>query len=296
MAGISRSALPGMGAAAMAALALSTGCGHTPTPTPTSSTLEMTTWSLVAVDPVSGDVGVAMASCVPSTHADGLAALVPGKGAAAVQAAWDLTNRNRVYEALQEGLSADAVIRRVAHMAADSGLDRRQYGVVTMDGPAVEVAGFTGEGILSRGGDEERPSWAGVMADAGMGVSAQGNTLVSHQVVADGLAAFQRHDAAGRNLMSDRLMRGLEAGSIAGGDVRCNNERFVQTAATTMIVVARGGDEPYATADIGMTDQGTTAAPWLAISVTDSLGGPNPIVELRRRYDAWRKEMLAAGG
>ena len=66
-----------------------------------SKTMEMTTWSVVAVDPLSGDVGVASASCVPS-FADALAALVPGKGAAATQASFDIDNRNVVYEAIKE--------------------------------------------------------------------------------------------------------------------------------------------------------------------------------------------------
>lgn len=256
-----------------------------------SSTLDMTTWSVVAVDPATGDVGVAMASCVPNTHGDAVAALVPGHGAAAIQASWDLTNRNRVYDALREGRSAQEIIRMVADPAADSAIGRRQYGVVTLDGASVEVAGFTGEPILARWSDPESPAWAGIMADPTMGVSAQGNTLVGPGVVGESLAAFQRHDPAGRNTLADRLMRGLEGGAIAGGDVRCNNEYVVQTAATAMILVARGGDAPYATADIGISDQGTPAAPWLAISVTTERFGPNPIVELRARYDEWRRAL-----
>ena len=62
-------------------------------------------------------------------------------------------------------------------------------------------------------------------------------------------------------------MRALEAGSVAGGDVRCNNESVRQTASMAVILVARGGDSPYATASIGMTDAGTANAPWLALSV-----------------------------
>ena len=57
------------------------------------TTLDMTTWSVAAIDPVTGDVGVAAASCVPS-FADALAALVPGKGAAETQAGFDIDNRN----------------------------------------------------------------------------------------------------------------------------------------------------------------------------------------------------------
>src|SRR5689334_19605754 len=74
-------------------------------------TLDMNTWSVVAVDPANGDVGVAMASCVANTLADALAALVPGKGAGATQASFDINNRNRVFEGLKEGLPAEEIIK-----------------------------------------------------------------------------------------------------------------------------------------------------------------------------------------
>jgi uncharacterized Ntn-hydrolase superfamily protein len=252
-------------------------------------TLEMTTWSVVAVDPVTGDVGVAMASCVPGTLADALAALVPGKGAAATQASFDVSNRNRVFEALKEGLPADEIIRRVTDPQTDTRLGSRQYGVVTMSGGAARVAGFTGQPMLDGAAAPDSRRWAGVRANAGRGVSVQGNTLVSAAVVESGLAAFLWDDPVGFNLLPDRLMRALEAGSIAGGDVRCNSDTVRQTAATTMIVAARGSDAPYAAVRIGISDQGTAQAPWLAISVAVGRGEDNPLLELRRRYDQWRR-------
>ena len=63
------------------ALPLSTG-GAQQRVRAAGDTLSMTTWSVVGADPGTGDVGVVMASCVPNTLADALAALVPGKGAA----------------------------------------------------------------------------------------------------------------------------------------------------------------------------------------------------------------------
>jgi len=250
--------------------------------------LDMTTWSVVAADPKTGDVGIAMASCVPNTLADGLAALVPGKGAAATQAAFDIDNRNRVFNALKEGASAQEVIRRVSDPAADARLGNRQYGVVTISGGHAQTAGFTGQPMLD-GDTTGGTRWAGVRGDSTMGVSVQGNTLASHLVVENALAAFQWEDPAGFNELSDRLIRAVEAGSNAGGDVRCNTVTTRQTAATAMILVARGTDQPYAAEKIGMSDQGTPKAPWLAISVTDAKGGDNPLLELRRRYDAWRR-------
>ena len=253
-------------------------------------TLTMNTWSVVGVDPIAGDVGVAMASCVANTWADALAALVPGKGAAATQAGFDVGNRNRVFAALKEGANADEVIRRAADSTVDKGLNGRQYGVVTMSGGKVFTAGFTGKPMLA--GDTARGTrWAGVRSNAARGVSVQGNTLVSEAVVANALAAYVWEDPTGFNTLSDRLMRAVEAGSIAGGDVRCNNDSTRQTAATAMIVVARGTDAPYATEKIGMSDQGTPAAPWLAISTTVAKGGDNPLLDLRRKYDVWRRSV-----
>ncbi|MDH3272197.1 MAG: DUF1028 domain-containing protein [Gemmatimonadota bacterium] len=240
--------------------------------------LDMTTWSVAGLDPATGDVGVAMASCVPETFGDGVAALVPGRGVAAVQAAWNLENRNRVYHALREGLAAQAVIDRVTDPSADSSTARRQYGIVTLTDGVVEIAGFTGDGTSD---------WAGIHSDVGMGVTAQGNTLVSEAVVGDALEAFRRNEP-GRNTLADRLMRGLEAGSLAGGDVRCNRDGITSTAATAVILVARGDDPPYVAGNIGITDQGTAGAPWLALSHTTPREGPNPVTELRRRFDEWR--------
>lgn len=253
-------------------------------------TLDMTTWSVVGVDPATGDVGVAMSSCVANTLADALAALVPGKGAAATQASFDVNNRNKVFAALKEGLTADEIIRRVSDSTTDARLGNRQYGVVTMRGGKAQAAGFTGKPMLDGAAAVNgHTPWAGVRADASRGVSAQGNTLAGEGVVSGALAAFTWDDPAGFNQLSDRLIRAIEAGSAAGGDVRCNTATVRQTAATAMILVARGTDAPYATEKIGMSDQGTPNAPWLAISVTVAKGEDNPLLELRRRYDAWRR-------
>lgn len=273
-------------------LVLATAACSTPATYPDE--LEMTTWSIAAVDPATGDVGVAVSSCVP-THGDAVAALVPGKGAAATQAGFDVDNRNRVFEAIQEGLTAEEVILRMTDPDWDDELERRQYGVVTMHDGLVHAAGFTTP--LRQGtttDDDGSTRYAGVMSDASHGVTSQGNTLESSEVVSRPLEAFRWNDPAGFNTLSDRLMRALEAGSIAGGDVRCNTETIRQTAAMALLLVARGGDEPYATESIGMTDAGTANAPWLALSVSTERLAENPLIELRRQYDEWRRSPEAA--
>lgn len=251
--------------------------------------LDMTTWSIAAIDPETGDVGVAVSSCV-ETFGDGVAALVPGMGAAATQAGFDIDNRNRVFEALKEGLTAEEVVQRVTDPEWDDQLERRQYGVVTLNEGVVHVAGYTTplrQGM--RPDDDGNLRYAGVMADASRGVTSQGNTLAGPEVVQRPLDAFRWEDPAGFNTLADRLMRALEAGSHAGGDVRCNQGNIRQTTSMAAILVARGGDEPYATENIGQTDAGTADAPWLALSVHTTRLAENPLLELRRQFDEWRR-------
>lgn len=262
-------------------------CGSAPIyPT----TLDMTTWSVVGVDPKTGDVGVAVASCVPS-FGDAVAALVPGKGAAATQAGFDVRNRNKVFEAIKQGLTAEQVIAQVTDPAWDKDTDRRQYGVVTMHNGFVRTAGFTTplrQGLLP-GENGAVPRYAGVMADPGRGVSAQGNTLAGPEVVQWPLDMYRWEDPTGFNSLADRLMRAIESGSRAGGDVRCNDANVRQTTSMAVIMVARGTDPPYAAENIGMTDAGTSKAPWLSLSVKTERGGENPLIELRRQFDKWRR-------
>jgi uncharacterized Ntn-hydrolase superfamily protein len=247
-------------------LAFASSCSHQ---------ARLNTWTIVAADPKTGDVGVAGASCVPLTHVDAVAALVPGKGVAATQAFFDLENRNRVYELLRAGQSAEDVVKQVTNTAFDRSRDDRQYGIVTLHNGSAKIAAFTGNETLA---------WSGSVQDPTLAVTVQGNILPGPSVVADALRAFKEENA-----LPERLMRALEAGSAAGGDSRCNNERVKQTAATAFILVARGGDSAYAARDLGVTDQSTKNAPWLSISVIERQFGRNPLVELRKKYDEWRK-------
>lgn len=237
----------------------------------------------MALDPETGDVGVAAASCVPNVHVDAVAALVPGVGAAATQAQWNLTNRNKVFELLQADKPADEIVRQVSDPDFDAAVGMRQYGVVTLHDGVVDTAAFTGEDNLD---------WAGQQHDDSLAVSVQGNLLAGEAVVSEALLAFRSEDDQGHNTLPDRLMRALEAGSAAGGDARCNNEQVTQTAATAAILVARGTDEPYVAENIALTDAGTAEAPWLALSVAGPQFGPNPLIELRRQYDEWRLQNL----
>lgn len=245
----------------------------------TPEDIPLNTWTIVALDPATGDVGIAGASCVP-VKIDAIAALVPGKGVATTQAAFNSVNRDKALLALDAGVTAQEVIS--AALELDDDEEDRQYGVVTLNGGEVHVAAYTGE---------DAHPWSGAITDTTAAVSVQGNILVSEEVVQSAYAAFT--DATlGDVHLADRLMRAVEAGSAAGGDSRCNQQDVEQTAAATFIMVARNGDGAYSVPSFGLTAINDPNKPWLALSVNEPVLGKNPIPELRSRYDEWRNATL----
>jgi len=244
---------------------------------------ERSTYSIVAVDPVTGDVGIAGASCVPIS-AGAMTTMFPGMAVAATQAAYTPQNHAKMFELLRQGATASEIIAFVSDYSYDANVDIRQYGVVTLNEGIIQVAGFTGK---------DNNGWAGDQQDSTMAVSVQGNTLAGAEVTANALAAFTE-EGIGNVELPDRLLRALEAASAAGGDRRCNQGDFQQTAQAAFIAFAKADQPPFA-ATLGRDPApDDPALPWLYISVIEAKGGPNPLLDLRSQYNTWRAENLPA--
>jgi uncharacterized Ntn-hydrolase superfamily protein len=160
----------------------------------------ISTYSIVGCDLEAREWGVAVQSKFLAVGA-AVPAAAPEVGAIATQAWANLAYRPRGLEFLEEGRSADEVVR--ALVAADDGRSHRQVGVVDAHGRA---ATYTGSDCLD---------WAG--GTTGAGYAAQGNILVSAATV-DALAATFE-GTAGKPL-SERLLACLAAAEEAGGDRR----------------------------------------------------------------------------
>ncbi len=156
------------------------------------------TFSVLGRDPATGDLGIAVASCilavgrvVPSAR--------PGVGVVAVQA----RSRRGLGHSLLTGLAGGAVpaelVRRAAHAAEDAD---RQIAVLDAHG---RLAADTGQGSFPVSGH--------VLGDD---VSVQGNMLASDEV----LPAMAHAFAAAVGELPDRLLAALTAGQEAGGDLR----------------------------------------------------------------------------
>jgi uncharacterized Ntn-hydrolase superfamily protein len=220
------------------------------------------TWSIVGVDAETGEVGVAVASCV-GFEVTVVPVLVPGIGAAASQANISKGSGDRLVDALESQASAQEVIDAV--VAADDRPGDRQFGVVVIDGGGAAWTGADNLAVAT--GDR----------NADMTSAAQGNILVAADVVDETLAAFDAADGE----LADRLLAGLLAGADAGGDSRCGD----QTATAAALLVASPGDAVYAHTDASAlgVDPDSTPVPSVFVSVLIERDGdraPDRLAEL----------------
>jgi uncharacterized Ntn-hydrolase superfamily protein len=165
----------------------------------TPGELYCSTFSIVAVDTVTGDCGVAVASRVLAVGYI-VPWAEPGAGAVATQALVNPMLGPQGLDLLLGGMTAHQALDSL--VASDSGSADRQLGVVDFSGGS---ATFTGTGAMD---------WAGGVC--GPGYSIQGNILTGPEVVEEMEEAYL---GAGGPLPW-RLLQALKAGDAAGGDSR----------------------------------------------------------------------------
>lgn len=157
------------------------------------------TYSIVARDPATGQLGVAAQSCYFA-----LGSVVPwaraGVGAVATQSLADPGYGPRCLDLLAAGATASAALEQVR--AADDDREDRQVGVVDAAG---SVASFTGSRCI----DE-------VSHAAAAGYTAQANMMAGAGVCEAMAEAFET--AAGT--LAERLVASLVAAEDKGGDAR----------------------------------------------------------------------------
>jgi uncharacterized Ntn-hydrolase superfamily protein len=157
------------------------------------------TYSIVARDPATGQLGVAVQS-----YAFSVGSIVTwaraGVGAVATQAGARLDYGPRGLDLMADGKSAPAAL--AALHAADPGAASRQVAMVDASGG---VVGYTGPSCISYASD--------IQADA---VSCQANIMTNEGVPEAMLDAYLRHSGS----LTDRLFAALLAAEKAGGDLR----------------------------------------------------------------------------
>jgi uncharacterized Ntn-hydrolase superfamily protein len=213
------------------------------------------TFSVIARDAGSGDLGIAVSSCILAVGR-AVPTVRPGVGVVAVQARSRRGLGSSLMAGLAEGSSPSDLVRRAAHAAED--VDRQ---IAVLDA-AGRVAADTGRGSL--------PTSGHLIGD---GFSVQGNMLASPDVLPAMSAAYS---AAGGSL-ADRLLAALTAGQDAGGDLRGRQSASLQVVSGTPATE----DDDGVRVDLRVDDSG------------DPVAQLRMLRNLQRAYDERDYETLA---
>jgi uncharacterized Ntn-hydrolase superfamily protein len=222
------------------------------------------TFSIIAVDPVTGDIGSIGASCV--TGASGafdtwVTDIIPGRGGVNSQAYICLPNTNlqNAIARMEEGMDPQEIIDWLllndSCSSQNYNPEYRQYGIVDLDG----------------NGDPRSAGWTGSLADdykedrQGINFSVQGNILLDQSVIDNMEDNFNNTSGT----LADKLMSSLQGANFPGADSRCLANGTSSRAA--WFVVYRADDEP--------------GDPYLKLVVPTQAIGVEPIDVLQGMYD-----------
>ena len=209
------------------------------------------TWSIIAVDRKTGEIGIAGASC--TFDVSGIASIEPEKGAIVVQAASNYFARMKGVSLMENNASAQEILNAMKAKRFEP--EQQQYGVILLkEGTSPLV--YSGAEIAD---------WNGEMI--GDDFAVMGNILFGEQVIKKAFDAFnQNRDKS----LAERLMLALKAGEEAGGDKRCET----QYARSAFIMVYK----PQDGAILKLSVQGIQK------------GGKPAVTLLNQQFDFWRKE------
>lgn len=213
------------------------------------------TFSVLARDAATGDLGIAVSSCILAVGR-AVPTARPGVGLVAVQARSRRGLGNTLIAGLADGTSPAVLVRGAAHAAEDA---ERQIAVLDTNGT---VAADTGPGSFPVAGH--------IVGD---GFSVQGNMLAGEDV----LPAMARAFTTARGDLADRLLAALTAGQDAGGDLRGR-----QSAALLVVSGSQANDEDDGVrTDLRVDDSG------------DPVAQLRMLRNLQRAYDEGDYETLA---
>jgi uncharacterized Ntn-hydrolase superfamily protein len=180
------------------------------------------TYSIVARDPATGDLGVAVQS-----HWFSVGSIVTwaeaGVGAVATQSFVDPGYGHRGLDLMRRGVAAPEALRQL--VAKDAQRNGRQVAMIDARGL---VSAYTGKSAIAAAGHH-----------VGRDFSVQANMMANDRVWPAMAAAFESTDGD----LAERMLAALEAAEKAGGDVRGRQ------SAAILIVKAKGTGRPWVGAD-----------------------------------------------
>jgi uncharacterized Ntn-hydrolase superfamily protein len=177
------------------------------------------TFSIVARDPATGEMGVAVQSHWFSVGSN-VAWAEAGVGAVATQSFIDPSYGRNGLELMRGGASAGDALKSL--LAKDDGRDVRQVAMIDARG---RVAAHTGSKCIEAAGDR-----------VGANYSVQANLMANARVWPAMASAFE----TAKGDLADRMLAALDAAQAAGGDIRGRQ------SAALVVVRAESTGKPWA--------------------------------------------------
>ena len=219
------------------------------------------TFSIVAVDLATGQVGSAGATCLDDNQIAGGAVIIsdviPDVGAIHTQSYWIPANQNAAHDqVVDNGLSPEELMAWLEDNDDENTPAVRQYGMADLVTGSARAAAFTGDNCFD---------WKGHIV--GENYAIQGNILLGEEVLTQMEAGFLETDGT----LAEKLMAALQGANVAGADTRCLEEG-VSSRSAFLRVAYPGDNQDALTLD-------------LVVSLTPF--GVEPIDVLQEAFNAW---------
>ena len=255
----------------------------------------MATFSIVAVDTTTGEVGSAGGSCIAGSII--ISDIHPGVGAIHTQAYYLPSNQNYASTLMDEGYSPSEIMELLEENDVQNNPTIRQYGVVDLfsgnnygliyeyECDEIEGAiwhGTSGSDQLAECSDPtiaRSASFTGINCSNwkghinGINYAIQGNILLSENI----LLGIERGFNLTNGSLDQKLMAALQEAKFPGADIRCLDEGISTLSA--FIRVAKSSDENEYYMDLNIN----SVIPYY----TDNGIWIDPIDTLQTVYDNW---------
>lgn len=172
------------------------------------------TFSICAVDTVTGEVGSAGASCIDAIQIGNqigcalISDVHPGVGVVHTQAYYITPNQIYAQGLMQSGHTPQQIMDSVQANDAQNNPAIRQYGAVRLNGNSAQSAAFTGSNCMAYANHRVGPNYA-----------IQGNILLSAAILDSMEARFLNTQGS----LACKLMAAMQGANVPGADTRCMN-------------------------------------------------------------------------
>ena len=224
-------------------------------------TFSQDTFSIVAIDTITGEIGSAGASCIQNSII--ISDVHPGLGVIHTQSYWNAQNQDSASVLIELGFSAQEIIDWLRDNDSQNDPSIRQYGIVT-NFPEIESAAYTGENCFDYKNHIVGPNY-----------SIPGNILLGQAVLDTMEFAFTTTYGS----FEEKLIASIMAANISGADTRCLD--YDTPAISSFIRIARPNNN--------------LDSLYLHIDVNNAPLTVNPLDSLFKLYWIWKVEHFSNG-